>query len=222
MLDEQSPAGADANDKARADVRALRSRIAAADPATLDLLLRDARTHYGWSDRPVTDDQLRALVDLTKWGPTSMNQQPARFVFVRSPEAKAHLAPAVFEANRPKMQSAPVTAIIAYDTRFHDLLPDLFPPNPKARDLFEDNDALREANAFRNGSMQGAYFLIAARALGLDTGPMSGFDNAAVDAAFLSDTTWRSNFLCNIGYGDEEKIFHRLPRLGFEDVAHVV
>ncbi|MEM8851679.1 MAG: malonic semialdehyde reductase, partial [Pseudomonadota bacterium] len=170
-----------------------------ADPATLDLLLRDARTHYGWSDRPVTDDQLHALVDLTKWGPTSMNQQPARFVFVRSPEAKARLAPALFEANRPKMQAAPVTAIVAYDMRFHDRLPDLFPPNPNARDLFEGNETLREANAFRNGSMQGAYFLIAARALGLDAGPMSGFDNAAVDAAFLADTTWRSNFLCNLG-----------------------
>ncbi len=210
----------DAN--ARADVREARARITKADPATLDLLLRDARTHYGFSDKEVSDDVLKELYDLAKWGPTSMNQQPARFVFVRSAEAKERLRPALMEPNQVKMMSAPVTAIIAFDTAFFEKLPVLFPPNPKARDMFADNAEMAAGNAFRNGSMQGAYFLIAARALGLDAGPMSGFNPAAVDEAFLAGTTWKSNFLCNLGYGDEEKLFRRLPRLDFDDVARIV
>ncbi len=210
----------DAN--ARADVREARARISKADPATLDLLLRDARTHYGFSDKEVSDDVLKELYDLTKWGPTSMNQQPARFVFVRSAEAKERLRPALMEPNQGKMMSAPVTAIVAFDTAFFEKLPVLFPPNPKARDMFADNAEMAAGNAFRNGSMQGAYFLIAARALGLDAGPMSGFNPAAVDNAFLAGTTWKSNFLCNLGYGDEEKLFRRLPRLDFDDVARIV
>lgn len=217
MLDDDKEHSA-----ARQAVREMRDRVSRADDATLDLLLRSARTHYGWVEKDVDDESLRALHDLAKWGPTSMNQQPARYVFVRSEAAKQRLAPALMEQNRAKMLSAPVTAIVAYDTRFHDYLPKLFPPNPKARDMFEANDAMREANAFRNGSMQGAYFILAARALGLDAGPMSGFDPAAVDEAFLRGTTWKSNFLCNLGYGDEEKIFVRLPRLEFEQVAQIV
>ncbi len=208
--------------QAQADVRALRERVRTADPATLDLLLRDARTHYGFSDKDVGDDTLKALYDLAKWGPTSMNQQPARYVFVRSPEAKERLRPALMEANQVKMMSAPVTAIIAFDTEFYEKLPQVFPPNPGARDLFANNAEMAAGNAFRNGSMQGAYFLIAARALGLDTGPMSGFNPATVDEAFLAGTNWKTNFLCNLGYGDEEKLFRRLPRLDFDDVARIV
>ncbi|WP_299048772.1 malonic semialdehyde reductase [uncultured Tateyamaria sp.] len=208
--------------QARNDVRDLRERILTADPATLDLLLRDGRTHYGFQDRDVSDDTLKELYDLAKWGPTSMNQQPGRFVFVRSADAKEKLRPALMEPNQAKMMSAPVTAIIAFDTEFYEQLPAVFPPNPNARDMFAGNPEMAAGNAFRNGSMQGAYFLIAARALGLDTGPMSGFNPAAVDEAFLSGTTWKTNFLCNLGYGDEEKLFRRLPRLPFDDVAKII
>ncbi|NJO32539.1 MAG: malonic semialdehyde reductase [Rhodospirillales bacterium] len=206
---------------ARKDVLELRRKISSADPDTLDLLLRQARTHYGWQTREVPDSLLRDVYDLAKFGPTSMNQQPARFVFVRSEAAKQKLLPALAEANRQKMLSAPVTAIIAYDLAFFDNLPKVFPPNPNARGMFAGNEAMASANAVRNGTLQAAYFMIAARAYGLDVGAMSGFDAMAVDAAFFSGRSIRTNFLCNLGYGDEEKLFRRLPRLDFEEVAEI-
>ena len=217
MLDT---AAADA--QARTNALELKERINLADPDTLALLFTEARTHYGWRDKPVTNEQLQALYDIAKMGPTSMNQQPMRLIFVQSLEAKNKLAPALMEPNRPKMMSAPVTAIIAFDTEFYEKMPELFPVNPNARDLFANNEAMAAANAFRNGTLQGAYFIMAARAIGLDIGAMSGFDNAMVDELFFAGTSLKSNFLCNLGYADESKIFRRLPRLKFEDVATVI
>jgi 3-hydroxypropanoate dehydrogenase len=207
---------------AQQKVRDQRAQINKADPATLDLLFRDARSHYGWQPRGVDDDLLKSIYELAKWGPTSMNQQPVRFLFVRSPEAKAKLLPALGPSNQPKMMAAPVTAIIAHDLRFFDKLPEVFPPNPKANEIFASNQALAEGNAVRNGTLQAAYFMIAARALGLDVGPMSGFDAGMVDREFLAATSWKTNFLCNLGYGDEARLFQRLPRLSFDDVAKVI
>ncbi|MEM8823362.1 MAG: malonic semialdehyde reductase [Pseudomonadota bacterium] len=192
------------------------------DSYTLRVLLTEARTHYGWKDTPVEDDTLRALYDIAKMGPTSMNQQPMRVLFLKSSEEREKLRPALMEGNIPKTMSAPVTAIVAYDTKFYENLPTLFPPNPDAKGLFEGNEAMAQANAFRNGSLQGAYFIIAARAVGLDAGPMSGFQNPVVDEAFFAGTTWKSNFLCNLGYADTSKIFRRLPRLEFDDVARIL
>ena len=211
-----------ADAQARQDVAALRKRISTADPGTIALLLTEARTHNGWQDRPVTEDQLRALYDIAKMGPTSMNQQPMRLVFVQSLEAKKKLAPAMAEPNRPKMMSAPVTAIVAYDSAFYEKLSELFPHAPNARAIFADDEGKAAVNAFRNGTLQGAYFIIAARAIGLDVGAMSGFDNARVDELFFAGTTLKSNFLCNLGYADESKIFRRLSRLDFDDAAQLV
>lgn len=208
--------------RARLDAAALKARIASADPDTLALLLTEARIHYGWKDTPVSDDQLREIYDIAKMGPTSMNQQPMRLVFVRSQEAKDKLAEALSEPNVPKMMSAPATAIVAYDTAFFEKLPEVMPVNPKARDMFANDDAMAQANMIRNGTLQGAYLMIAVRAVGLDVGAMSGFNNAKVDELFFADSTWKSNFLCNIGHADESKIFRRLPRLAFDDVATIV
>jgi 3-hydroxypropanoate dehydrogenase len=158
-----------------------------------------------------------------KWGPTTMNTQPGRIVFVRSKEAKEKLKPALSPGNLDKTMAAPATAIIAHDLLFYENLPKTFPHRPEAKNGFmgEDKKAGNEKVAFRNGSMQGAYFIIAARMLGLDTGPMSGFDNAKVDAAFFPDGRWKSNFLCNIGHGDASKVFQRLPRLAFEEACRI-
>ncbi|HXM83948.1 MAG TPA: malonic semialdehyde reductase [Burkholderiales bacterium] len=193
------------------------------DEKCLDVILRKARTHNVFTDKPVSDDTLRQVHELMKWGPTSANSQPARFVFVRSGEAKERLRPALSDTNRDKTMKAPVTAIVAYDTRFYEFLPRMF-HNPDAINWFrgEDKKALAEITAFRNGTLQGAYFIIAARALGLDCGPMSGFDNAKVDAAFFPDGRWKSNFLINLGYGDPAKLFPRNPRLGFEEQCRVI
>lgn len=207
---------------ARTSAAELKKRIDKADPDTLALLLTEARTHYGWQDRPVSEQKIRELYDIAKMGPTSMNQQPMRLVVVQSDEAKARLLPSLMEGNVPKFESAPATVIIGYDTAFYEKLPELFPLNPGARDMFAGNEAMASINAFRNGTLQGAYFLIAARAIGLDTGPMSGFDNKKVDEEFFADTSIKSNFLCNIGYADETKIFRQLPRLGFEEVVQFV
>ena len=221
---DAGPTFDDADRAAQAEILALRARVEKADPATLDLLLTGARTHYGWQDRAVPDDVLREVVRLAQHGPTSMNQQPARFVFVRGAEAKARLLDCLMPANRPKAEAAPVTVIVANDLRFHDRLPQVFPVNPGARDIFEANEAMRRDNAFRNGTLQGAWLILAARALGLDTGPMSGFDAPAVRAAFLDGggRDWEPNFLVNLGYGDEARVFKRLPRLTFDDVAEIV
>jgi nitroreductase len=189
--------------------------------AALRQLFLDARTFPRFTDRPVTDATLRALVDLFRWGPTSMNAQPGRVVFVRSAEAKARLKPALSPGNVDKTMAAPVTAIVALDTRFYDHLPVQFPPMPGARDLFANNAALSEATAARNSALQGAYLIVAARALGLSAGPMSGFDNSAVDAAFFPDGRWRSNFLVNLGYGDPAGLHPRGPRLSFEEMARI-
>ncbi len=199
---------------------AFRPHHAPVPDACLDQLFRDARTHNGWLDRPVSDDQLRAIYDLMKMGPTSANCEPARIVFVRSPEAKEKLEPALSDNNRPKTMAAPVVAIIGMDLAFHERLPMLF-PHADARSWFAGNDALIQETAMRNGSLQGAYLIIAARALGLDTGPMSGIDKAKIDAAFFAGTSVRTNFICSIGYGDPEKLFGRSPRLSFDDACRI-
>jgi 3-hydroxypropanoate dehydrogenase len=189
------------------------------DTAGFDLLFREARTHNKWKPDPISDDTLRELYDLAKWGPTSANSSPARFVFIRSKEGKEKLAPALSSGNMDKTMAAPVTVIVAYDPKFYEKLPQLFPHNPDAASWFTSNDSLAATTAFRNGTLQGAYLMIAARALGLDTGAMSGFDNAKVDAAFFAHNGWRSNFLVNIGYGDPEGLFNRSPRLTFDEAA---
>jgi len=187
----------------------------------LDKILRHARTHNGWLPKPVTDDQLRALHDLAKWGPTSANSQPARFVFVRTKAGKEKLRPALSAGNTEKTMSAPVTVIVAYDSEFYEHLPKHFPHDQTAIHWFkgEGKEAVASTTAFRNGTLQGAYLIIAARALGLDCGAMSGFNNAVVDENFFPDGRFKTNFLCNIGYGDESKIFARSPRMSFEDAC---
>jgi len=202
------------------------------DEQAADLLFRKARTHIAWLDRAVSDATLRQLYELMKWGPTSANSCPARIFFLRTPQAKARLLPALSPGNMEKTRAAPVTAIIAYDLRFYDKLPRLFPHNPGMRQIFVDAPQLVEVTARRNSSLQGAYFIVAARAVGLDCGPMSGFDNAKVDEEFfaagkcegcdeefLPEGHLRSNFLCNLGYGDSTKLFPRSPRLEFEEAC---
>jgi len=191
------------------------------DDKALDKILRNARTHNGWLPKPVTDDQLRAIHDLLKWGPTSANTQPARFVFVRTKEGKEKLRPALSAGNTEKTMSAPVTVIVAYDTQFYEHLPKHFPHDQTAIHWFkgEGKEVVASTTAFRNGTLQGAYLMIAARALGLDCGAMSGFDNAIVDKNFFPDGRFKTNFLCNIGYGDASKIFARSPRFSFEDAC---
>ncbi len=193
----------------------------ALDAPALDQLFRAARTHNGWLPRPVTDDELRAIYELMKWAPTSANCSPVRIVFVRSREAKERLRPALSPGNLDKTMAAPVTAIIGHDLEFYEKLPQLF-PHADARSWFAGKPAAIETTAFRNGSLQGAYFILAARALGLDCGPMSGFDNAEVDAEFFAGTAVRSNFLCNLGHGDPAKLFARSPRLAFDDACRIV
>jgi 3-hydroxypropanoate dehydrogenase len=190
----------------------------ALDDGALDRLFRTARTHNGWLDRPVPEELLRQAVDLAKMGPTSANTSPMRVVFVRSKEAKERLKPALMPQNVDKTMAAPVTAIIGHDLSFYEKLPRLF-PQVDARAWFAGNDALIAETAFRNGTLQGAYLLLALRALGLDVGPMSGFDPAQVDAAFFAGTPIKANFLANIGYGDRAKLFPRNPRLDFAEIA---
>ncbi|HKB12365.1 MAG TPA: malonic semialdehyde reductase [Vicinamibacterales bacterium] len=204
--------------------------------AALDQLLREARTYPAWLDIPVDDDTLHRVYDLMKWGPTSGNLTPARFVFLRSRAAKERLRPALAPGNVEKTMTAPVTAIIAYDLRFYEKQPKLAPNNPQLREQFLASPTLVETTARRNSSLQGAYFIIAARALGLDCGPMSGFDNAKVDAEFfaagkaspgfdqefLSQGHLRSNFLCNVGYGDPAQLRPRQARLAFEEACSLL
>ena len=190
------------------------------DPQALDTLFRNARTHNVFTGT-VSDADLRALYDLWKWPPTTMNTQPGRIVFVRSAAAKEKLKPALSPGNLDKTMAAPVTAIIGYDLEFYDKLPQLF-PHTDARSWFAGKAAVIETTAFRNGSLQGAYFILAARALGLDCGPLSGYDNAKVDAEFFAGTAVRSNFLCNLGHGDPAKLFARSPRLAFDEACRIV
>lgn len=193
------------------------ARTEALAPAALDQIFRTARTHNELGGE-ISDDTLRQLYDLVKWGPTSANMGPARFVFVKSAQAKALLEPALDEGNHAKTMAAPVTVIVGFDEDFHEKLPYLF-PHTDAKSWFDGPREGRSVAAFRNGSLQGAYLIIAARALGLDTGPMSGFDNAKVDAAFFEGTAIKSNFLVNLGYGQEETLFPRSPRLSFDEAA---
>jgi len=201
----------------------------------LDTIFRKARTHNGWLDKPVSDDLLHRLYDLMKWGPTSANCSPARILFLRTAEAKERLKPALSAGNLEKTMQAPVTAIIAHDLKFYEQLPRLFPHNPGAREWFTGSAEFALATAFRNGTLQGAYFIIAARSLGLDCGPMSGFDNAKVDAEFFPEavpdpestetppsSVVKSNFLCNLGYGDQAKLFPRGPRLTFDEACKIL
>ena len=190
--------------------------------AALDQLFRSARTYSSFTSRPVTEDTLRALYDLTKFGPTAVNAQPARIVFVTSQEGKARLKPALAAGNVDKTMAAPVTAIVAYDLHFYEHLAETFPHAPQARSWYEGNEAAIRATVQRNGSLQGAYLILAARALGLDCGPMSGFDNAAVDREFFPDGRWGSNFLCNLGYGDSSTLFPRQHRLPFDVACRIV
>jgi 3-hydroxypropanoate dehydrogenase len=192
------------------------------DNHALDLLFHDARSQNGWRDEPVADEQLRRLYEIMQWGPTSMNCQPLRILFLRSPEAKERLQPALMPNNVAKTMSAPVVAILGYDTKFYENLPRTFPHNQKAKSLFEDKPDFAETTAFRNSSIQGGYFIIAARAVGLDAGPMSGFANPKVDAEFWPDGRVKSNFLCGLGQGDPEKVFNRSPRLAFDEVCTLV
>lgn len=191
------------------------------DALALDQIFRNARTYNGYFDKPVSEDQMRAIWDLMKMGPTSANSLPARIVWCASDDARKKLAECATGANPPKILQAPVTAIIGTDMRFHDHLPDLF-PHTDAKSWFEGNEALIEKTAFRNSSLQGAYLIIAARALGLDTGPMSGFDHDAVDRAFFGGTSYKSNFIATIGYGDPSTIFERSPRPGFDRFNRII
>jgi 3-hydroxypropanoate dehydrogenase len=187
----------------------------------LDVLFRNARTHNGWADTPVTKADLRALYDIVKMGPTAANGSPARFIFVQSPEAKVRLAALTSDSNKAKVLAAPVTVIIGFDTKFYDRLPELF-PHADARAWFVGNDALAHESAFRNSSLQGGYFILAARALGWDTGPMSGFSKPDVDREFWAGTSIETNFICSLGKGTADGLFDRLPRLAFEDAATVL
>lgn len=187
-------------------------------PAALDQLFRKARTHNLFQDRPVPEALLKEAVEIAEWGPTSANTLPMRIVFVRSAGAKEKLKPALMGTNVEKTMAAPVTAIVGYDTKFFEHAPRLF-PHADIRPWYSDNEAFAERTAFQNGTLQAAYLILALRAVGLDTGPMTGFDNAAVDEAFFAGTTVKSNILINIGYGDAAKLFPRNPRFGFGDIA---
>ena len=187
--------------------------------SALDQLFRHARTHNGWLPKPVDDAQLRQLYALMKLAPTSANCAPARLLFLRTAEAKERLRPAINPGNLDKVMEAPVVVVIAYDTRFYDLLPQLFPQNPGMREVFASKPELAAATAFRNSSLQGAYLMLAARSIGLDVGPMSGFDADLLNQIFFADGRYRVNFLCNLGYGDVSKLFPRSPRLDFEQAC---
>ena len=189
--------------------------------SVLDQAFVQARTFNKFSDQAVTDEVLRQLYDLAKWGPTAMNSQPARFVFVRSAEAKARLKPSLSPNNADKTMAAPLTVIVATDTRFYDNLPTQFPAYD-AKPMFEGNPAMAQGTASLNGSLQGAYLIIAARLLGLDCGPMAGFDKAKVDAEFFADGRFKSSFLINLGYGDASGNHPRGPRLGFDTAAQIL
>ncbi|MEP0941512.1 MAG: malonic semialdehyde reductase [Rhizobiaceae bacterium] len=188
------------------------------DQSAIDLILERARSHYAWQDRPVSEAQIKRLYDIIKMGSTSMNSCPARYVFVTSPEGKERLAKSAKPANVPKLMGAPLTVIIAYDTEFWRELLKLFPHEDR-RGHFSDKPEHAEDTAFRNSTLQGGYLMIAARAMGLDVGAMSGFSNAIVDEEFFAGTTIKSNFLCNIGYADESALFQRLPRFEFDEVC---
>lgn len=203
---------------AQADINALRADIKELDQASLDLILTRARSHYAWKDTPVTKDQIRRMYDIVKMGSTSMNGCPARFTFVQSEDGKARIAKSLKPANVPKVMGAPLTVIVAYDLDFWKSLPRLFPHEDR-RHMFEGKPDYIEDTAYRNSTLQGGYLMIAARAIGLDVGAMSGFSNAVIDEEFFAGTSLKSNFLCNIGVADETALFQRLPRFDFDEVC---
>lgn len=207
-----------ARQEAQETVRRVRANKEQLDEASIDLILRGARSHYAWTDEAIPEEVLRELYDITISGPTSMNTCPARFIFVTSDEGKQRLAKSLKPKNVDKMMSAPVTAIIAWDPEFWKELPFLFPHEDRMP-FFDGKPEYSHDTAYRNSTLQGAYFMIAARSLGLDVGAMSGFSNAIVDEEFFSDSGWKSNFLCNIGYADETALFQKLPRFPFEQVC---
>ena len=194
----------------------------ALNSAAIHQLFLDARSQNKWLDKPVTDRQLQAVYELAKWGPTSMNCSPMRVRFVRTSPAREMLLQAVSPGNLDKVLTAPVVAIVAHDTRFFEKLPQLFPHRPDAGKVFEGNENLAETTCFRNGSLQGGYLILAARSLGLDCGPLSGFDHALVNDLFFDGTSLRVNFLCCIGYGDPDGLFPRSPRLDFDEACQVL
>jgi nitroreductase len=188
----------------------------------LKTLFTEARTHSAWTPKDVSDQELRDIYDLLKWGPTSANSCPARIVFVRSAPKKEQLIACLSPLNVDKVRSAPVTAIIAFDERFYDWMPKLLPHAPKYREVFVVDKALSETTAFRNSSLQGGYFILAARALGLDCGPMSGFENKKLDETFFAGSSWKSNFICNIGHAEPKKAMPRSPRLDFGEACRII
>jgi 3-hydroxypropanoate dehydrogenase len=207
---------------AQQEIREVRSRITELGDDGIDLVLRKARSHYGWQDKSVSDADLKQIVDIMITGPTSNNGHPVRILFARTTESKQRLVPALKGNNVQKVLTAPVCAIIAYDMKFYTRMPELFPHDPGKMQMFI-NDPVRCADdAFRNGTLQGAYFMIAARALGFDVGPISGFDNATVDKEFFAGTTIKSNFLCNVGYGDEKSVWQKLPRPSFDSICTLI
>ncbi len=211
-----------AQQQAQQAVIQLRQRIQKLDADGLDLLFRDAHTHNKWLDIPVPDATLAEIFDLMKMAPTSANCSPARIVFVRSRQAKERLRPAMASGNLEKTMAAPVTAILAYDMAFYEKMDFLFPHAKDAKSWFTGSPAKIQENAVRNGTLQAAYFLLAARAAGLDAGPMSGFDNAMVDAEFFAGSAVKSNFLCNLGHGDPAGVYARSPRFAFDDACRIL
>lgn len=203
------------------DEKLVKNSVGSLSPEALEQLFLDARTHHSWQDRPVNDLILHKLYDLVKWAPTCVNGTPARILFIKSQLEKAKLLPCLMEKNVEKTRLAPVTAIIAYDLAWFESL-DVLSPHFDYKPMFSSNIPLNEATAFRSGTLQGAYLMIGARALGLDVGPMSGFDSEMVDEIFFKGTSWRTNFLCNLGYGDESKLHPRAPRLKFEEVCKII
>jgi len=220
-MQAQAPQGkelSELRDEAQRGIRQIRAKIDSLDETSLDLILTGARSHYAWTDKPVSEAQIKRIYDIVRMGSTSMNSCPARFIFVTSKEGKERIAKALKPMNVPKMMSAPVTAIIAYDTEFWKELLRLFPHEDR-RGHFSDKPAYAETTAFRNSTLQGGYLMIAARSIGLDVGAMSGFSNEILDEEFFAGTSLKSNFLCNIGYADESALFQRLPRFDFNDVC---
>ncbi|WP_435312126.1 malonic semialdehyde reductase [Primorskyibacter sedentarius] len=207
--------------EAQKAVRALRDRVDRLDDDAIDLILRDARSHYAWTDKPVSEALLREIYEITIAGPTSMNTCPARFIFIQSDAAKDRLAKSLKAKNIDKMRQAPVTAIVAWDPLYWQRLDFLFPHEDR-KPLFDGREKYAHDTAFRNSTLQGGYMMIAARALGLDVGAMSGFSNEIVDEEFFSENGWKSNFLINMGYADETALFQKLPRFDFDDICEIM
>lgn len=208
--------------QAQEEIRDVRSRITRLSDDGIDLILTGARSHYGWQDKKVSDADLEKIYNVTVTGPTSNNGHPIRILFARTEESKQRLVPALKGNNVEKVLTSPVCAILGYDMEFYKRMPELFPHDPGKMQMFIDNPRRCADDAFRNGSLQGAYFMIAARSLGFDVGPISGFDNDTVDKEFFEGTTIKSNFLCNVGYGDENHVWQKLPRPAFDTICELI